>query len=88
MKKITEFARLLGEDNEKRFKDAITDKLISYVEEDIRDMGFYLIDFDGLFDEVKKDLQKEFKERVYAYYIGKLEEKFTELVGELSKNGN
>ena len=79
MEKLTQFAKLLGEDNEKRFKDTLTDKLIERAIEDIDEMGIYLIDFEDMFNELRKEVQKEVKDRLYRQYISKVESKFTEL---------
>lgn len=79
MEKLTQFAKLLGEDNEKRFKDTLTDKLIERAIEDIDEMGIYLIDFEDMFNELGKEVQKEVKDRLYKQYISKVEGKFTEL---------
>ena len=79
MEKLTQFAKLLGEDNEKRFKDTLTDKLIERAIEDIDEMGIYLIDFEDMFNELGKEVQKEVKDRLYKQYISKVESKFTEL---------
>lgn len=79
MEKLTQFAKLLGEDNEKRFKDTLTDKLIERVIEDIDEMGIYLIDFEDMFNELGKEVQKEVKDKLYKQYISKVESKFLEL---------
>ena len=79
MEKLTQFAKLLGKDNEKRFKDTVTDKLIERVIEDIDDMGIYLIDFENMFNEIGAEIQKEVKGKLYKQYISKVESKFPEL---------
>ena len=79
MEKLTQFAKLLGKDNEKRFKDTVTDKLIERVIEDIDDMGIYLIDFENMFNEIGAEIQKEVKDKLYKQYISKVESKFLEL---------
>ena len=65
MEELTKIAKLLGEDNEKRLKDKITDLLIQRVDEDLNDMCTYLIDFEETFelDENVTDLIKYEEER-------------------------
>ena len=58
---IAAIAALLGEDNAKRLKDAITDILIEAVKTDLieRYRYEYTLDFDGIFDEVKEQVEDE-----------------------------
>lgn len=79
MEELTKIAELLGEKNEKRLKDSITDLLIERVDEDLRDMCTYLFDFEDLFDQVRKDVEKDIKEMIAKKYMDKMEEKINEL---------
>lgn len=74
MKKITEIAAILGEENEKRLKDSITDLIIKQVEEDLKDMSTFLIDFNDVFDDLRRDVEKEVKNKIAEMYMNKLGE--------------
>lgn len=79
MKELSNIAKLLGEENEKKLKDKITDLLIERVDEDLRDMCTYLIDFEYVFDQVRKDVEKDIKEMMYKKYMEAMEFKMNEL---------
>lgn len=87
MSKINELTKLLGENNERRLKDGITDLLLGQVEDELRDNYDYLIDYNHLFDEVIDEIREEFKSRVREKYIGMMEEKFSELFETKKSNG-
>lgn len=82
MKELTKLAMLLGEDNEKRFKDAITDLLINQFEDDLQNMTDYMCDYDEIFDEVRKEVTSVMKEKIKMIYLEKAEAKFNELFRE------
>lgn len=79
MKELSNIAKLLGEENEKKLKDKITDLLIERVDEDLRGMCTYLIDFEYVFDQVRKDVEKDIKEMIYKKYMEAMEFKMNEL---------
>ena len=70
MKELTNIINLLGEENEKRLKDGITDLLLQQVERDLADRYEYeyIIAFDHLFEEAKELIEKEFKEKLAEKY--------------------
>lgn len=70
MENITQIANLLGEDNEKRLKDKITDLLIEQVESDLEDRYKYdyILAFDSIYEEVKEKIEEEFKEKLMEKY--------------------
>ena len=70
MENLTSIINLLGEENEKRLKDGITDLLLQQVEKDLEDRYEYeyIIAFDSLFEEAKALVEKEFKERLFEKY--------------------
>ena len=78
---LSSIAKLLGEENEKRLKDAITDILINTIEEDLNQMNTFLIDFEGLFDEVRRETEKELKDIMCEKYMAKIESKMDEFLG-------
>lgn len=87
MAQLNELAKLLGENNERRLKDGITDLLLEQVADELRDNYDYLIDYNHLFDEVIDEIREEFKSRVREKYIGMMEEKFSELFETTKSNG-
>lgn len=82
MEELSKIAKLLGEDNEKRLKDAITDLLIHQFEDDLANMSEYMCDYDEIFDEVRKEVTSIMKDKIFNTYIAKAEAKFNELFGE------
>lgn len=82
MEELTKVAKLLGEENEKRLKDSITDLLIERVDEDLRDSCTYLIDFEDIFAQVRKDVEKDVKEMAYKKWMAKMEEKINEVFND------
>lgn len=80
MKELSNIVKLLGEENEKKLKDSITDLLIERVDEDLRDMCTYIIDFEETFDQIRKDVEKDVKEMMYRKYMDKMEQKMNELL--------
>ena len=70
MENLNSIISLLGEDNEKKLKDGITDLLLQQVERDLADRYEYeyIIAFDHLFEEAKEIIEKEFKEKLTEKY--------------------
>ena len=79
MENLSKIAKLLGEDNEKRLKDAMTDLLISQFEDDLENMTDYMFDYDEIFDEVRKEVTVIMKDKIAKAYMAKAEAKFNEL---------
>lgn len=79
MEKLTAFTKLLGEENEKKFRDRVTELLIEQVESDLENMYCYLIDFESMFEEIREDVMEDTKRKVAERYKKKVEEKFSEL---------
>ena len=82
MKELTKLAMLLGEKNEKRFKDAMTDLLINQFEDDLQNMSEYMCNYEEIFDEVRKEVTSIMKDKIEKAYLAKAEAKFNELFGE------
>ena len=76
---LLNIVKLLGEENEKKLKDGITDLLLKRIEEDLDDISIYLMDLESMLDEIKKDIEKEAKEKIMKKYMDKLEEKLNDL---------
>lgn len=82
MEKVLEVAKLLGEDNVNRLKDAVTDLLIKRCEDELDDMGIYMIDYESLFEEVEKEVRAVVKNKIMQMYLAKAEEKISTLLKE------
>lgn len=82
MKELTKLAALLGEENEKRFKDAMTDLLIHQFEDDLANISEYMCDYEEIFDEVREEVTSIMKDKIKMAYLEKAKAKFAELFGE------
>lgn len=82
MENLTKIAKLLGEENEKKLKDTITDLLIQQFENDLHDMSEYMFDYEEIFDKVREEVTAIMKDKIAKAYIAKAEAKFKELFGE------
>jgi hypothetical protein len=72
--------KLLGEENEKRLKDGITDLLLQQVEIDLHDKYEYdfILAFDDIYEEVKEEIKETVKQKMMKEYMKKLDGKFSE----------
>ena len=82
IKELSKIGELLGEENEKRLKDAMTDLLIHQFEDDLEDMTEYMCDYSEIFDEVRKEVTSIMKDKITKAYLAKAKDKFNELFGE------
>lgn len=82
MSKISEIAKVIGEDNEQRLKDEITDIFISRVKDDLRHYDFYLMDYDKMFAEIQDEVSAMVKEKVRKKYMEQAEQKLAEFFDE------
>jgi hypothetical protein len=74
-KEMTQFAALLGVENEQRLKDAVTDALIRAAEKNIEEWmkGYYMMDFRELFSEIEEDGKAEVKKRIMKRFKAEME---------------
>ncbi len=84
MDNLTSIANLLGEDNEKRLKDGITDLLLEQVEKDLHDRYEYefIIAFDDIYEEVKEQIKEEFTKELAKKYKEIMNEKMKKIFEE------
>lgn len=82
MENLSAFAKLLGEENEKRFRDSITDKLIKQATDDMKRTCGYLIDWEELVDDIYDELKQEVKEKIRKKYMDNLESKLENIFGK------
>ena len=88
MEELLAITKVLGEENEKRFKDAVTDLLIEQVKDDLVNLSNYLVDWEELFDEIRTELKEEFRDKVRTKYMRAAEEKLSEVFGENDRVSN
>lgn len=79
MEKCLEVAKLLGEENVNRLKDAVTDLLIKRCEDELEDMSIYMIDYENLFEEIEDEVRAIVKNKIMQIYLAKAEEKISKL---------
>lgn len=82
MKELTKIAKILGEDNEQRLKNEITDLLIQRIEDDLDNYEDWIVDLNYLYEEVNKEVQKAVKDKMIKFYTEKLEEKMNKMFDE------
>ena len=84
MENLMGVAKILGEENEQKIKDEITNAIIELVNRDLEEFGkyAYMIDFGKIFKEIEIEVKKRVKEKVANMYADKIEEKFAEWIKE------
>ena len=73
MENLIAITNLLGEDNEKRLKDAITDMIIRRIEEDLDNYDGWIVDFEYLHDEIDREVRNNVKDKMIRKYTEKIE---------------
>lgn len=66
---ISKLAELLGESNANRLRDAITDRLIRQMDDDLNSFTEYMFDYEEIFAEVKKEVYQLVRTRVMNEYM-------------------
>ena len=79
MEKVLRIAELLGEENAQKLKDEITEMLLETMKNDLDNMCTYLIDFEELFEDVRKEVFANVKDKMVEKYTEEIELKFEEL---------
>lgn len=84
LENLTFITTLLGEDNEKRLRDGITDLLLQKVKEDLDDAYRYdyILAFDDIYKDVKEEIEDEFKEKLAKKYRQHMNKKLKEITFE------
>ena len=72
MKELTAFGKLLGEENEKRFRDEVTNILIGRFQEEIDSEEECILDLDELVGEIMEELKQEIKNKVYQTCVDRV----------------
>ena len=78
---MNEIVKILGEENEKRLKDGITDLLLEQVRMDLEDkyQYDYILAFDDIFEEVKTEIKGIVKEKMMKKCMEKADEELAKL---------
>lgn len=76
--------KLLGEENEKKLKDGITDLLLETVKRDLEDKYSYdyILAFDDIYEEVQREIRVVAKEKMMKRCLEKLDGKLSEYFDE------
>ena len=84
MENLTGIMKLLGEENEKRLKDGITDLLLHQVEKDLEDEYEYdyILAFENIYEEAKREIENEFKEKLIVKYRERMDAELKNIFGE------
>lgn len=79
MEELTKLATIIGEDNEKRLKDSITDLLIKRVEDDLENFQDWIVDLDYLYDQVNREVHKIVKDKMIEKYLEEMNARIDEM---------
>lgn len=82
MEDLIGIARIIGEENEQKLKDGITDLLLRQIERDLESRYEYdfIFDFDSIYKEAIREVESDLKEKIIKIYTTKIEEKFAEWI--------
>lgn len=80
MEKILKIAELLGEENTQKIKDEISEILLDYLKSDLNNMCDYIIDYEELFEDVRKEVFANVRDKMVKKYTAEIEKKFDELI--------
>ena len=82
MENLMGIARIIGEENEQKIKDGITNAILELVDRDLREFCKYeyVMNFEHLFDQIEREVEERVKERIIEMYAAKMEEKFAEWI--------
>lgn len=80
MEKILKIAELLGEENAQKIKDEISEILLDYLKSDLDNMCDYIIDYEDLFEDVRKEVFSNVRDKMVKKYTAEIEKKFDELI--------
>lgn len=84
MEQLSKLTQLLGEENEKKIRDSITDFLIEYLRDDLNNIGVCLLDWEDIFAEIRNEIKNDIKEKVGKKYIIEVEKKIEKLMEGLN----
>lgn len=81
LQELSIIAKLLGEENEKRLKDSITDLLLEQIESDMEEKYKYdyIVAFDEIFEVIKEEIGQEFRERLVEKYRERIDKELEKI---------
>lgn len=85
MSDFSKFTSLLGPENEKRFKDEVTDILIDRVRCDMEAYDMYLFDYESILGDVSDKIEKDLKDLIYKECMGRIEGHINDIVDSVLK---
>ena len=86
MDSLSNLSSILGEENERKIKDGITNLIIQSVEDDLSTMGTYIIDYEDLFDRMRDEVEPEIMRIMAKRYMNKMKVMMDDLFNDNNDN--
>lgn len=85
MESVNALAEMLGEENQVKIKNELTDFIIQECKDEIQERDFYLISHnaDRLMEDLYEEIVCELKETLKATCIKRINEQFNEVIQKL-----
>lgn len=85
MESVNALVKLLGEENQAKIKNELTDFIIQECKDEIQDRDFCLIlhDVDRLMEDLYEEIYGELKNTLKEMYIKRISEQFDEIIQKL-----
>jgi|GEM_PF-4249059 hypothetical protein len=85
MESVNALVGILGEENQEKIKNELTDFIIQECEEEIQDRDFCLIlhDVDRLMEDLYEEIYGELKNTLKEMYVKRISEQFDEIIQKL-----
>lgn len=85
MEPINALVEILGEENQERIKNELTDFIIQECKDEIQDRDVYLIshNVDQLMEDLYAEIRYELKNTLKEMYIKRINEQFNEIIQKL-----
>ena len=85
MESVNALAKMLGEENQAKIKNELTDFIIQECKDEIQDRDFYLIshNVDRLMEDLYAEIRYELKNTLKEMYIARINKQFDEVIQKL-----
>lgn len=85
MESVNALVGILGEENQEKIKNELTDFIIQECKDEIQDRDFYLIlhDVDRLMEDLYEEIYGELKSTLKEMYVKRISEQFDEIIQKL-----
>lgn len=85
MESVSALVGILGEKNQKKIKNELTDFIIQECKEEVQDRDFCLIshDVDRLMEDLYEEIYGELKNTLKEMYVKRISEQFDEIIQKL-----